>query len=116
MESPAKSYGIVVINSFALLSERRPYRRAGDPWRFSCARHEGYGLTSKRQHIAQTVHGIARYACIPDDLRLGLASAPSLEASGQGPVAGAVGTPAVAGVEGACEDLCPLTSFCSAQS
>ena len=50
------------------------------------------------QHIVQVAHGIARYLCIPDDLRMGLASVPSRPLKGEGPsvATGPVSRPVVA--------------------
>ena len=74
-----------MINSAPLLQELRPYRRPGDPWQFAGSRQEDYGLASKWQHIVQVAHGLARYLCIPDDLRVGLASIPLMPLVGEGP-------------------------------
>ena len=91
----AKAYGITVIDSTPLLRELCPYRRPDDPWHFAGSRYEDYGLTLKWQLIVQSAQGVACYARVPDDLRVGLASIPTLPLEGEAVMTGTVGKPVV---------------------
>ena len=73
----AKAHGITVIDSWLLLKELRPYRKPDGHWHFAGSRQQDYGLALRWQKIVQSVQGIARYVCMPDDLRVGLASTPN---------------------------------------
>ena len=86
----ARAYGVTVIDSTPFLKELRPYFRPDDPWHFAGSRQQDYGLAIKWQQIIQAVQGIARYVCMPDDLRFGLASVPSLHIDSGGEPGGSV--------------------------
>ena len=74
--SLAQGVGIVVIDSTPLLREMRPYRDLEDPRRTTWARHVDYGPSGHWRYVVHVVLSVARYVCVPDDLRHGLGSIP----------------------------------------
>ena len=54
----------------------RPYRDPNDPRRVTWARSLDFGPCGHWWFVVHVVLGIARYVCVPDDLRIGLGSIP----------------------------------------
>ena len=72
----AQGIGIVVIDSTPLLRELRPYRDPENPRRTTWARYVDYGPSRHWRYVVHAVLSVARYVCVPDDLRIGLGSTP----------------------------------------
>ena len=72
----ARSVGIVVIDSTPMLRELRPYRDPDEPRRVTWARYVDYGPSGHWRYVVHAVLSVARYVCVPDDLRIGLGSIP----------------------------------------
>ena len=72
----AREHGIIVIDSTPMFEELCVYRSPSHPRRIAWASNADYGPTNKWRQIVDTVQLTARYICMSDNLRLGLASVP----------------------------------------
>ena len=76
LRSLAQSVGIVVIDSTPMLRELRSYCDPEDPRRTTWARYVDYGPSGHWRYVVHAVLSVARYVCVPDDLRIGIGSIP----------------------------------------